>query len=373
MSIPVGRKRVSTTVYLDEDQLIALKAMSVKSGAPMAYMIRKAIDRFIARGSRKRCARRASDRRCQAGPGRPEISASSAAGRRDRARVSPAIGRKGQRSVNLNGGSMAASSIEWTDRVWNPTVGCTKVSAGCKHCYAEVMHARLTRMGQKKYAEPFTTVKPWPPHLAEPLAWRKPSRIFVNGMSDLFHEDVPDEYIAAVFGVISNWHTYQILTNRAERLPRWFDWCEREMRGRHRVAALIEHASVMVRDAGDADAAEHRASFAASARRARRATAAYSHPEGEAGISAVGAVPKVVQGSDAAAADHPHGDAHPRATAVPGARLGRFLPAVCRGRPRQLQERAGRLFAAGPAHRERPADRELGRVALGKGRSAAAR
>jgi protein gp37 len=121
---------------------------------------------------------------------------------------------------------MASSSIEWTDIVWNPTVGCTKVSAGCKHCYAERQHARLTRMGQAKYAEPFEVVKPWAPQLADPLTWTKPARVFVNSMSDLFHEDVPDEYIAAVFGVMAAapQHTFQVLTKRAERMARGFEW-----------------------------------------------------------------------------------------------------------------------------------------------------
>lgn len=130
---------------------------------------------------------------------------------------------------------MATSNIEWTDRVWNPTVGCTKVSAGCKHCYAETMHARLTRMGQAKYAEPFRVVSPWPAQLSDPLTWRKPARIFVNSMSDLFHEDVPDEYIDEVLAVmlLSPQHTYQVLTKRAARLPRYLgapDLYERVLR-----------------------------------------------------------------------------------------------------------------------------------------------
>jgi len=121
---------------------------------------------------------------------------------------------------------MSSSSIEWTEKTWNPTVGCTKISAGCKHCYAETMHARLTAMGQKKYAEPFRVVKPWPQHLAEPLRWKKPTRIFVNSMSDLFQEDLPDEYIAAVFGVMAACpqHTFQVLTKRAERMADWLGW-----------------------------------------------------------------------------------------------------------------------------------------------------
>jgi protein gp37 len=120
---------------------------------------------------------------------------------------------------------MATSNIEWTNSTWNPTTGCTKISTGCKHCYAETMHARLTAMGQKKYAKPFRVVQPWADALAVPLHWREPRRVFVNSMSDLFHEDVPDEYIAAVFGVMAMapQHTFQVLTKRAERMARWFE------------------------------------------------------------------------------------------------------------------------------------------------------
>lgn len=127
---------------------------------------------------------------------------------------------------------MADTPIEWTQRpgtvgkTWNPTVGCTKISPGCKHCYAKTMHARLTLMGQAKYADPFEVVKPYQDHLGTPLGWRKPATIFVNSMSDLFHEDLPNEYIAAVFGVMAACpqHTFQVLTKRADRLPEWFAW-----------------------------------------------------------------------------------------------------------------------------------------------------
>ena len=94
------------------------------------------------------------------------------------------------------------TKIEWTDTTWNPTVGCTKVSPGCKNCYAERMHARLGKMGQAKYADPFTTVQPWPDSLDQPLHWRKPRRVFVNSLSDLFHEDLQDDYIERVFNVM---------------------------------------------------------------------------------------------------------------------------------------------------------------------------
>ena len=112
------------------------------------------------------------------------------------------------------------SGIEWTDATWNPTVGCTKVSPGCKHCYAEVMHRRLTEMGMKKYAEPFSVVRPWKPHVEEPLRWRRPRLVFVNSMSDLFHEHVPFDFLLQVFEVMrqASQHRFQVLTKRAERL-----------------------------------------------------------------------------------------------------------------------------------------------------------
>lgn len=105
-------------------------------------------------------------------------------------------------------------------------MGCTKVSQGCKHCYAEVFHARLTAMRYAKYAEPFRVVKPWPDHLDIPLRRKKPTTWFVNSMSDLFHEDLPDEYIAAVFGVMAACpqHTFQVLTKRPKRALEWFGW-----------------------------------------------------------------------------------------------------------------------------------------------------
>ena len=114
---------------------------------------------------------------------------------------------------------MAQSTIEWTDATWNPVTGCTKISPGCKHCYAERMARRLMMMGQPNYRNGFDiTVQP---HMLElPLKWRAPKRIFVNSMSDLFHEDVPLSYIAQVFSVMrrAHWHQYQVLTKRSERL-----------------------------------------------------------------------------------------------------------------------------------------------------------
>lgn len=114
---------------------------------------------------------------------------------------------------------MARSSIEWTDATWNPVTGCTKVSPGCKHCYAERMAERLKAMGQKNYANGFELTLQ--PHMLElPMKWRRPLRIFVNSMSDLFHENVPISYIKGVFDIMlrADWHQYQVLTKRSERL-----------------------------------------------------------------------------------------------------------------------------------------------------------
>src|SRR5690606_13082951 len=118
-----------------------------------------------------------------------------------------------------------SSAIEWTDATWNPVTGCTKVSPGCKHCYAETMARRLQAMGQENYRNGFELTLQ--PHMLDaPLRWTRPRRIFVNSMSDLFHGNVPAEYIAAVFGVMAATpqHTYQVLTKRAARLPKWFEW-----------------------------------------------------------------------------------------------------------------------------------------------------
>jgi protein gp37 len=111
------------------------------------------------------------------------------------------------------------SPIEWTNATWNPLTGCTKISPGCKHCYAERMSNRLQAMGQKNYRNAFDLTLQ-PQMLEYPLHWRKPRRIFVNSMSDLFHADVPLEYIERVFDVMgrAHWHEYQVLTKRSERL-----------------------------------------------------------------------------------------------------------------------------------------------------------
>jgi len=114
---------------------------------------------------------------------------------------------------------MAKSAIEWTESTWNPVTGCTKISAGCRHCYAERMAHRLQAMGQPNYRAGFA-VTLQPQMLELPLGWRKPQMIFVNSMSDLFHEDVPAAFIRQVFDVMrrANWHRFQVLTKRADRL-----------------------------------------------------------------------------------------------------------------------------------------------------------
>lgn len=113
------------------------------------------------------------------------------------------------------------SAIEWTDATWNPVRGCTKVSAGCKHCYAEVFAERFRGVPGHAYERGFD-LRLVPEKLAEPIRWKDSRMIFVNSMSDLFHPAVPDEYILQVAEVMSiaNWHIYQILTKRAERLER---------------------------------------------------------------------------------------------------------------------------------------------------------
>lgn len=112
-----------------------------------------------------------------------------------------------------------SSGIEWTESTWNPVTGCTKISPGCKHCYAERMAERLQAMGQPNYRNGFELTLQ-PQMLELPLQWKKPQTIFVNSMSDLFHRDVPLSYIQQVFDVMrrAHWHRFQILTKRASRL-----------------------------------------------------------------------------------------------------------------------------------------------------------
>jgi protein gp37 len=111
------------------------------------------------------------------------------------------------------------STIEWTDATWNPVTGCSKISPGCKNCYADRMAFRLQSMSQPRYVNGFKLTLQ-PDLIRQPLEWKKPKMIFVNSMSDLFHEDVPLKFIKIVFGVMSKayWHKFQILTKRSERL-----------------------------------------------------------------------------------------------------------------------------------------------------------
>jgi protein gp37 len=123
---------------------------------------------------------------------------------------------------------MAETSIEWATHVWNPTTGCDRVSPGCAHCYALDLAARLKRMGQRKYqgdghpgsSGPGFAVTLHEQTLTEPLRWRSPRVVFVNSMSDLFHEEIPAEYIARVFEIMvqAKQHTFQVLTKREDRL-----------------------------------------------------------------------------------------------------------------------------------------------------------
>lgn len=118
---------------------------------------------------------------------------------------------------------MKKSKIEWTEATWNPSVGCNKVSAGCKNCYAELMAQRLQAMGAPGYANGFD-FSLMPERLDMPLKTRKPTKYFVNSMSDLFHEDMPFEFLDKVFDVIKRTprHTYQILTKREKKLQEYF-------------------------------------------------------------------------------------------------------------------------------------------------------
>lgn len=144
------------------------------------------------------------------------------------------------------------SKIEWTESTWNPVTGCTKISDGCKNCYAEKMARRLQSMGQNKYRNGFK-VTLHPNMLEEPLKWKKSKVIFVCSMSDLFHDDVPDDYIIKVFEVMNKayWHKFQVLTKRAERLEKiapklkwtpniWAGVTVESQKYVHRISNLIE-------------------------------------------------------------------------------------------------------------------------------------
>jgi len=129
----------------------------------------------------------------------------------------------------------ANSKIEWTDATWNPVRGCTKISPGCKHCYAETFAERFRGVPGHPFEQGFD-LRLVPEKLGDPIRWSSPRKIFVNSMSDLFHEGVPDRYIENVCRVMlaANWHTYQVLTKRAERMSDL-------LRSRLRTAAVAPH------------------------------------------------------------------------------------------------------------------------------------
>lgn len=114
------------------------------------------------------------------------------------------------------------SEIEWTDATWNPVTGCTKISPGCTHCYAETFAERWRGVVGHPYEQGFD-LRLWPERLDAPRRWKSPRRIFVNSMSDLFHQEVPDDFVREVFRVMAETprHTFQVLTKRAERLALW--------------------------------------------------------------------------------------------------------------------------------------------------------
>src|SRR5690348_6810516 len=128
-----------------------------------------------------------------------------------------------------------SSTIEWTDATWNPVRGCTKISQGCKNCYAQMFAERFRGVTGHPYEQGFD-LRLVPEKLADPLRWGTPKTIFVNSMSDLFHEDVSDDYIGRCVRVMemANWHTYQVLTKRADRL-------RDELNGRLAFGSLLKH------------------------------------------------------------------------------------------------------------------------------------
>ena len=125
---------------------------------------------------------------------------------------------------------MRSSKIEWTQATWNPITGCYPISKGCEHCYARTMAKRLQAMGQPRYANGFILTM-HPDSLELPMQWKRPQIIFVNSMSDLFHEDVPLDFIRQVFDTMhkANWHRFQILTKRSSRLlelSQYLEWTD---------------------------------------------------------------------------------------------------------------------------------------------------
>ena len=141
---------------------------------------------------------------------------------------------------------MSATKIEWTESSWNPVTGCSKISTGCAYCYAERMARRLKAMGQKNYVNGFK-VTPHPHALDLPLKWKKPQTIFVNSMSDLFHEDIPLNFVHQIFDIMNqaHWHRFQVLTKRAGRLAElapYLDWPDNVWMG-----VTVEKASYIKR------------------------------------------------------------------------------------------------------------------------------
>lgn len=138
------------------------------------------------------------------------------------------------------------TGIEWTEATWNPVTGCTKESQGCKHCYAEREWARLSANPKATayFGRAFNDVKCHPERLDQPLRWKRPRRIFVNSMSDLFHESVPFEFIAAVFGAMSHarQHTFQVLTKRPERMQSFFSWLNSQTHHKTEWVSQVNHA-----------------------------------------------------------------------------------------------------------------------------------
>ena len=141
---------------------------------------------------------------------------------------------------------MAQSSIEWTEMTWNPTTGCDKISAGCKHCYAETMSKRLQAMGVEKYKDGFE-LRLHPDVLQIPYTWKSPKIVFVNSMSDLFHKNVPLSFIKKVFDVMNDnpQHVFQVLTKRSDLLLRYIN----ELRWGHNIwmGVSVENSKVTQR------------------------------------------------------------------------------------------------------------------------------
>lgn len=125
------------------------------------------------------------------------------------------------------------TEIEWADATWNPVRGCTKISAGCKFCYAERFAERFRGVPGHAFEQGFD-LRLVPEALGLPLTWKKPKRIFVNSMSDLFHEDIPFEFISEVWDIMAraHWHTYMILTKRSKRMVAYFEWLKQGMKVR---------------------------------------------------------------------------------------------------------------------------------------------